>query len=249
MADITMPQLGETVTEGTITKWFKQVGDTVAEDEPLFEVSTDKVDSEVPSPISGTLTEIKVPEGETVDVGVVLAVIGAAGPGPAPTEPVAEPVVAPPVVATPDRAPEVDDGESRLLSPVVRRLIAEHGLDPSTIASPRIVIGPVPVSVRLLHGFSVLSGTPSAIKATVEELLGPGTACFCTRSEAMSSETSGVPRRDPVMVIVTVVGSPLQSGSGEHVAAASLTFSPSTCSDDPLVLHSLRTNRWSVVSA
>ena len=74
MADITMPQLGETVTEGTITKWFKAVGDTVAEDEPLFEVSTDKVDSEVPSPMAGTLTEIQVPEGETVDVGVVLAV-------------------------------------------------------------------------------------------------------------------------------------------------------------------------------
>ena len=76
MADITMPQLGETVTEGTITKWFKQVGDQVAEDEPLFEVSTDKVDSEVPSPAAGYLTEIQVPEGETVDVGAVLAVIG-----------------------------------------------------------------------------------------------------------------------------------------------------------------------------
>jgi 2-oxoglutarate dehydrogenase E2 component (dihydrolipoamide succinyltransferase) len=79
MADIQMPQLGETVTEGTITKWFKQVGDQVAEDEPLFEVSTDKVDSEVPSPVSGELTEILVPEGDTVDVGVVLARIGDAG--------------------------------------------------------------------------------------------------------------------------------------------------------------------------
>ncbi|HJR23937.1 MAG TPA: biotin/lipoyl-containing protein, partial [Acidimicrobiales bacterium] len=89
MPDITMPQLGETVTEGTITKWFKQVGDTVAEDEPLFEVSTDKVDSEVPSPVSGTLTEIKVPEGETVDVGSVLAVIGDAAEAPA-EQPAAE---------------------------------------------------------------------------------------------------------------------------------------------------------------
>ena len=69
-----MPQLGETVTEGTITKWFKQVGDQVAEDEALFEVSTDKVDSEVPSPVAGYLTEIRVPEGDTVDVGTVLAV-------------------------------------------------------------------------------------------------------------------------------------------------------------------------------
>src|SRR3954462_9722131 len=75
MADVTMPQLGETVTEGTITKWFKQVGDQVAEDEVLFEVSTDKVDSEVPSPVAGYTAEIKVPEGDTVDVGAVLAVI------------------------------------------------------------------------------------------------------------------------------------------------------------------------------
>ncbi len=74
-----MPQLGETVTEGTITKWHKQVGDAVAEDEVLFEVSTDKVDSEVPSPVSGTVTEILVPEGETVSVGTKLAVIGQAG--------------------------------------------------------------------------------------------------------------------------------------------------------------------------
>src|SRR5919107_3233120 len=80
MADITMPQLGETVTEGTITKWFKAVGDQVSEDEVLFEVSTDKVDSEVPSPASGYLAEIKVQEGETVDVGSVLAVITADAP-------------------------------------------------------------------------------------------------------------------------------------------------------------------------
>ncbi len=77
MADIEMPQLGETVTEGTITKWFKAVGDEVAEDEVLFEVSTDKVDSEVPSPAAGYLAEILVGEGDTVDVGTKLAVISA----------------------------------------------------------------------------------------------------------------------------------------------------------------------------
>ncbi len=94
MADIEMPQLGETVTEGTITRWFKAVGDAVAEDEPLFEVSTDKVDSEVPSPLSGTLSEILVDEGDTVDVGTVLARIGDAGAAPAPA-PAAEPAPAP----------------------------------------------------------------------------------------------------------------------------------------------------------
>ena len=98
MADITLPQLGETVTEGTITKWFKKVGDTVAADEPLFEVSTDKVDTEVPSPISGTLTEIRVAEGDTVPVGTVIAVVGVAG---------AAPIVA--ATPTPTPAPVVAD--------------------------------------------------------------------------------------------------------------------------------------------
>ena len=127
MADITLPQLGETVTEGTITKWFKKVGDIVAADEPLFEVSTDKVDTEVPSPISGTLTEIRVPEGDTVPVGTVIAVVGVAGAAPAPAPVVAAPVVqAPaPVVAAP--APVATS--NKLLSPVVRRLVAEHGID------------------------------------------------------------------------------------------------------------------------
>src|SRR5580765_6677398 len=111
MADVTMPQLGETVTEGTITKWFKQVGDEVAEDEVLFEVSTDKVDSEVPSPVAGYVTEIRVPEGDTVDVGAVLAVIGDA-PGseaaPAAAEPAAPPEAAPAPEPEPAPQPEAE---------------------------------------------------------------------------------------------------------------------------------------------
>lgn len=137
MADITLPQLGETVTEGTITKWFKKVGDTVAADEPLFEVSTDKVDTEVPSPISGTLTEIRVAEGDTVPVGTVIAVVGVAGAAPAPTPapvvaaPVPTPAPAPVVVAPAPvvQAPALVATSNKLLSPVVRRLVAEHGID------------------------------------------------------------------------------------------------------------------------
>ena len=150
MADITLPQLGETVTEGTITKWFKKVGDTVAADEPLFEVSTDKVDTEVPSPISGTLTEIRVAEGDTVPVGTVIAVVGVAGAVPVPTPapapapvvaaapaptPAPAPVVAAPVVAAPAPTPAPTPAQApaaasnKLLSPVVRRLVAEHGID------------------------------------------------------------------------------------------------------------------------
>ena len=204
MADIQMPQLGETVTEGTITKWFKQVGDQVAEDEPLFEVSTDKVDSEVPSPISGVVSEILVEEGDTVDVGAVLARVGdapagdpsggAEAPAEAPAEP--EPAPEPAAEAEPEAEPEAEapasgpDGNgvtpaaeapapapadeapvqpetpapaasqpapgpaeapaapapaapapsagtdgagAKLLSPVVRRLVAENGLDPAAI--------------------------------------------------------------------------------------------------------------------
>jgi 2-oxoglutarate dehydrogenase E2 component (dihydrolipoamide succinyltransferase) len=101
-----MPQLGETVTEGTVTKWMKSVGDTVTRDEPLFEVSTDKVDSEVPSPAAGVLTEILVPEGDTVEVGVVLATIGGdtGGEPAAPTETPAPPVQTPAPEAAPSPA-------------------------------------------------------------------------------------------------------------------------------------------------
>src|ERR1700728_1388363 len=131
-----MPQLGETVTEGTITRWMKAVGDAVERDEPLFEVSTDKVDSEVPSPAAGVLSEILVPEGETVEVGVKLAVIGdGAATAPvqdAPAAVASEP--APAAAATPP-APSAEsngDGPS-LLSPMVRKLLAENGISETEV--------------------------------------------------------------------------------------------------------------------
>src|SRR4051812_9683628 len=79
--EVNLPALGESVTEGTVTRWLKQVGDEVAVDEPLLEVSTDKVDTEIPSPVAGTLLEIKANEDDTVEVGAVLAVIGDEGEG------------------------------------------------------------------------------------------------------------------------------------------------------------------------
>src|SRR6478752_7005593 len=98
---VTLPALGETVTEGTITRWLKQVGDRVEADEPLFEVSTDKVDSEVPAPVAGVVTEILVPEGETVEVGTRLAVLGDSSSAP--------PLLSAPTSAPPEGAPEVSD--------------------------------------------------------------------------------------------------------------------------------------------
>src|SRR5919206_145019 len=94
---VNMPKLGETVTEGTIGNWLKQVGDTVAFDDPLFEVSTDKVDSEIPSPYDGVLLEILVPAGETVAVGTPLARIGESG--------AASSAAAPPAAPAPTAAP------------------------------------------------------------------------------------------------------------------------------------------------
>ncbi len=167
MADVTLPQLGETVTEGTITQWFKAVGDEVAEDEPLFEVSTDKVDTEVPSPVSGTLTEIRAEEGDTVEVGTVIAVVGDGGDA-APAAPAEESAPAEEPAAEPEPEPEPEPeqqeapaseslpapeptqeqaqapaeesappaenaGDNRLLSPVVRRLVNDNGLDPDAI--------------------------------------------------------------------------------------------------------------------
>jgi len=172
-----MPQLGETVTEGTITRWMKAIGEPVARDEPLFEVSTDKVDSEVPSPFAGVLREILVAEGDTVEVGARLAVIGEGAQGngsppPAPPEPGAvqappappaapaapppappaapaapppAPTAAPPPpppsgftpapsqaagVPSPPAAPRED---SLILSPVVRRLLADNQIDSSEV--------------------------------------------------------------------------------------------------------------------
>src|SRR5471032_1615080 len=99
--DVVMPQMGESIAEGTIVRWIKKVGDAVERDEPLFEISTDKVDAEIPSPAAGVLTEIRAKEGETVAVNSVVAVIGAAAdraaqpsrpaaPAPAPVVPAAK---------------------------------------------------------------------------------------------------------------------------------------------------------------
>src|SRR5436305_12940732 len=89
--EVVMPQMGESIAEGTITKWLKNVGDKVERDEPLFEISTDKVDAEIPSPAAGTLTEIKHKEGETVEINTVVAVLDGDGSKPATaTQPEAE---------------------------------------------------------------------------------------------------------------------------------------------------------------
>ena len=156
--DVVMPQMGVSVSEGTITKWLKQEGEQVEADEPLLEISTDKVDTEVPSPGSGTLTQILVQEGATVDVGTKLAVIGAEGGGATSADDVPEPATAraaaesaavsdapetptaetveeatpAPSAASETTEPSSTNGKT-FVSPVVAKIASEHGVDPSQV--------------------------------------------------------------------------------------------------------------------
>ncbi len=138
MTDVTLPSLGESVTEGIITQWFKKVGDTVARDEPLFEVSTDKVDSEMPSPAAGVLTQILAEEGDTVETGSRVAVIDELGTA-VTNPPSARPSSDEPVPAAPATTPvtsfpaSLDVASGIVMSPVVRRILADGGVEPSTL--------------------------------------------------------------------------------------------------------------------
>ncbi len=147
--EVLMPQMGESITEGTITKWLKKVGDTVQRDEPIFEISTDKVDAEIPSPVAGTLSEIKVAEGTTVTVNTVVAVIGGAAGKAAPAAPKAAPVT---TADAPSSAPVSSEtkvgsasataGEGVRSSPLVRKIAKDNNVDlaqvPGTGSAGRI---------------------------------------------------------------------------------------------------------------
>ena len=266
MPEILMPQLGESVTEGTITRWFKQVGESIEEDEPLFEVSTDKVDTEVPAPSAGVLTEIRVPEGDTVDVGTVLAVVGgdaapaspaaeapaapapapeapapvapapapvAAAPAPAPVAaapaPVAAPAPAPapaPVAAVPAEpapapapaaepavqtpvapapAPAQPMAAGALLSPLVRRLIEEHQLDPSTIVGTG-------VGGRITRE-DVLAVVDSRSGATPAASAAPATSAPAPAAPAPAAPVVAAPAQAAPRTGVA----PMVPGTGERV--------------------------------
>jgi 2-oxoglutarate dehydrogenase E2 component (dihydrolipoamide succinyltransferase) len=126
--DVPMPQMGESITEGTITKWLKQVGESVERDEPLFEISTDKVDAEIPSPAAGVLTEIKFPEGSTVGINTVVAVIG--GGAAKAASAAAAPTPAAPAAAAPAApAPAAFSGERLRSSPLVRKIAKDNNVD------------------------------------------------------------------------------------------------------------------------
>jgi 2-oxoglutarate dehydrogenase E2 component (dihydrolipoamide succinyltransferase) len=203
MVDVVMPQMGESIVEGTLTKWLKKVGDQVQRDEPLFEISTDKVDSEIPAPAAGTLSEILVSEGATVAINTVVGRIGeggeavavkpatqpAAAPPPPPAPAVAQvpPAAAPlpmavpapiappppPEAAAPGAAASEAEGP---LSPLVRRMAREHGIDLSRVAGTGLGgrITKHDVEVYLAHRGA--SPTPPPLPAVAPPPAAPAAA-------------------------------------------------------------------------
>jgi pyruvate dehydrogenase E2 component (dihydrolipoamide acetyltransferase) len=179
--EVIMPQMGESIFEGTIVRWLKQVGDTVQRDEPLFEISTDKVDAEIPSPAAGILSEIRVPAGNTVQISTVVGVIG----GAAAASPAAAPAPAnkPAQVATP-AASEAEvsaasEGEGARSSPLVRRIAKENNLDlrqvPGTGSAGRITKEDV-LQFLAQHGAGTTAATPAPAAAATALAAVPAVA-------------------------------------------------------------------------
>ena len=223
MTDVVMPQMGESIVEGTLTKWLKKPGDHVERDEPLFEISTDKVDTEIPSPSAGVLAEILVQEGTTVGINAVVGRIqdgsGAAAPAPAAAAPAPQPAPAPAPVPTPapapapvaEAAPVVDAapaGEESVgqLSPLVRKMARENNIDLSKIIGgygwrPQgsfASIGPSdlePASVKDLFDFAFYG-----------EVTNPGQANRLWKSRLTTDVRSFLARYDVRTVVVLPVG-------------------------------------------
>jgi pyruvate dehydrogenase E2 component (dihydrolipoamide acetyltransferase) len=202
--DVLMPQMGESITEGTITKWLKKPGDTVQRDEPLFEISTDKVDAEIPAPASGVLQEIKVTEGTTVGVNTVVGTIAGDGeaasapakPAPTPAPPVKEekkeekkPAAAAPAPAAgakPQQDSTVDE-EARS-SPLVRKIAREHGVSLSQISGTglggRITKQDIMAFVERQGSQPARVGTDAFVRPAERSEAGPSTAPASPRPSA-----------------------------------------------------------------
>ncbi len=218
--DVVMPQMGVSVSEGTITKWLKQPGEAIEQDEPLLEISTDKVDTEVPSPGAGVLQEIFVQEGETVEVGTRLAVIAPEGSAPAEAPPASEPSPAtdvphyappePEAEPEPEPAPQAEapapapapaatpavaqpSGNGKFVSPVVARIASEHGVDPGQV--PGTGTGGR-VTKKDILAF-IESGAPAA-PAAPAEAPAPAEAATAPASAPQAAPPAPAPAPQPV---------------------------------------------------
>src|SRR5581483_3351530 len=180
--EVLMPQMGESITEGTITKWLKKIGDTVQRDEPIFEISTDKVDAEIPSPAAGTLTEIRAAEGSTVSINTVVAVIGggAAAPAAKPSAPAAPPAKAPAAATAPSAPPAAASaGERPRSSPLVRKIAAENNVALAQVsgtgASGRITKQDIPSHIS---GGGAAAAQPAATPAAATKPAAPAAPTY-----------------------------------------------------------------------
>ena len=161
--EVPMPQLGESIFEGTITKWLKAIGDPVAIDEPLFEISTDKVDAEIPSPVAGVLAEIRIPEGATVEVNTVVAVISEAG------TKVAAPAAA---AKSPAQRSAPPQGASKA-APAAAQIPAQEAAPPQLVPGGRIRSSPLARRIAKEHGLELgrIAGTGSEGRITKDDVL------------------------------------------------------------------------------
>jgi pyruvate dehydrogenase E2 component (dihydrolipoamide acetyltransferase) len=180
---VTMPQLGETVVEGTITKWLKKEGETVDRDEPLFEISTDKVDTEVPSPVGGKIVQIKVPEGETVSVGTELALIEAGGDGQVAAAPAAE-------EAAPREGEEPERGPAEETEPITTRPQPEEGRQPPAESTSRAAT-PFEAGARSQILSPLVRRLAEENDVDLAQVRGTGTGGRITKKDVMSFAETG----------------------------------------------------------
>ena len=230
MSEVVLPALGESVTEGTVTRWLKKVGDQVAIDEPLVEVSTDKVDTEIPSPFAGTLQQIMVQEDETVEVGAVLAIVGegsASAPA-APEAPVAAPIETAPAVAevVPPQAPvaaPVAEAVAQAPAPVVT--------PPAPVASAPVTPPAAPVASPTVtsHAASVSESDPSYVTPIVRKLASD---MGVDLSRVHGTGVGGRIRKEDVLAANSTPTS--TPGSAPRAAAAVLAPSPLRGTTEPM---------------
>ncbi|MQA29752.1 MAG: 2-oxoglutarate dehydrogenase, E2 component, dihydrolipoamide succinyltransferase [Luteitalea sp.] len=214
--DVVMPQMGESIAEGTIVRWIKKVGDTVERDEPLFEISTDKVDAEIPSPVAGVVTEIRAKEGETVPINTVVAVIGPAGAQPAATAPAPQPATAPapPAAAPPPPAatPQADGASSDAPSPAAAAIPAPapaHGGDhPSTPGATE--------EARRQRSSPLVRRIAKEHNVDISEIRGTGGGGRVTKEDILAFVGGAAPPPAPP-------AAPQASGSGTVPASAART--------------------------
>ncbi|NWF82779.1 MAG: 2-oxoglutarate dehydrogenase, E2 component, dihydrolipoamide succinyltransferase [Bryobacteraceae bacterium] len=226
MADVVMPQMGESIVEGTLTKWLKKVGDRVERDEPLFEISTDKVDTEIPSPTAGTLTEILVQEGSVVAINTVVARIGDGAAAAAPVEEVQktvpEPVVAAEVIAPPPPPPPAEGPADELgapVSPLVRRMARENNVD------LRLVRGSGAggrITKQDVEDFLASRQAPPPPAAVPVAAPAPTAVPAPARAAAAAAETAPLPRIEPAKTRVEPM-SIMRAKIAEHMVVSKRT--------------------------